>query len=180
MQRTDDWTILERFEEASISRPQKLAPEDAVEFLSTLSIEVDGTRVTPLVKLNVPSHEESALEIVFREATDRWRQGLHLETDGSLEIVGSRASKFVLWQDTAPETVVVKCHSNSGKLRVWNVWDTGKGSVDSLINCSGIITESIGNNQWRLRCNDGYPDRDFRDLIVDVQIKDERRVDILR
>jgi hypothetical protein len=172
MQSTEDWTVLERFEKvAGISRPQDLAPEDAVEFLSTLSIDIDGNAVTRLVMVNVP-RGESALEIVFREATSRWRQGLHVETDGSLKVAGARASKFVFWRDTAPETVVVTCESNSGKLRVWNVWDTGKRGVDSLINCAGIMMEPIDTNHWTLRCNDGYPDRDFNDLIVDIRIKE--------
>lgn len=172
MQSTEDWTILERFEKvAAITRPKELAPEDAIEFLSTLSVDVDGQSVTRLVTLEVP-RGESVLEIVFRDATSRWRQGLHVETDGFLEVAQSQASKFVLWQDTAPETVKVKCESNSGKLRVWNVWDTRKTGVDSLVNCAGIIMELMDTNRWILRCNDGYPNRDFNDLIVDIRLRE--------
>ncbi len=170
MQSTEDWTILERFEQAArATRPADLAPENAVDFLSTLSVDVDGHTVTRLVTLDIPCGH-SVLEIVFREASKRWRQGLHIETNGHLKVAQARANKFVIWQDTAPPTVQVECEKSSGTLRVWNVWDTRTTGTDSLVNCAGIILETLGANCWRLRCNDGYPDRDFNDLIVDIQI----------
>jgi len=147
--------------------------KEEVRIRSNLCIEHKGEEVRQIFILRVPKDEPVILRVSFKKYVSDIRQGLHIETDGKLEVNGLRKSKIGLWVDTAPQDVEIKCKSKSGEVFIWNIWEPKPGAIHSLINCAGIIVERKTDRTWLLRCNDGYPDDDFKDLIVEVSLDEE-------
>ena len=168
----DNWAIYEAFIRLAAEKQWKptRSGKKRLLFQSTLELEYRGQIVRRLVSLPITPKRPVPVNLSFMHAGKRWRQGIHVETDDMIEVLGARSPKIILWQDTAPETLTLTCSSKSGVLRVWNIWDTGNGSVESLFNCCGIVLKSLSPRKWELRCNDGYPDDDFADLIVQIEM----------
>jgi hypothetical protein len=52
-------------------------------------------------------------------------------------------------------------------LEVYNLWDKGDGVTEAWHNGAAMIVEEIPGGR-RYRCNDGYPDDDFDDLVFEL------------
>lgn len=122
-----------------------------------------------LVRLDrFPVVDGERIRIVFEHVGSRWSQAVRLRSDTSLEIDGDEAKDFALWFDNAPAEIICTCRSKVGEIRVYNAWDSGKGSVDAWIGHAAMIVEELPNGR-RYRCNDGYPDDDFDDLVFRIE-----------
>jgi hypothetical protein len=112
------------------------------------------------------------LKVEFITSKGPYRQGLHIEADTALRVNRQETEQMLLWEDTAPQSVHVECQP--GEVRIWNIWDTGDGVVESWHNGAAMIAEEEGRGVWLLRCNDGRPNDDCDDLIVRVSICEAR------
>ena len=128
-----------------------------------------GTLTTPdrvVWKIEaVPCSAAGEFLLVFEAVSARWRQGVWLATDGLLRVGDSESPQIVLWQDTAPATVHLQVVSTDGLLRLYNVWDSGRGrTVESQSATSGMLREKIPTG-WRYRCSDIAPHPTFDALV---------------
>ncbi len=115
------------------------------------------------------------LRVVFESANSDWRQGVYLSADVNFVIDGEVIPRAtVLWYDTAPREVVIDIKARTRRKQrldnclVKNVWDRGDGFMDSGHNGAAMIVESLHNGR-RYRCNDGFPDEDFDDVVFRVE-----------
>lgn len=75
-----------------------------------------------------------------------------------------------LWCREPYKPIELFCRTRDGHIHVWNVWNDGnvRHGIDGLRNCAGMIVEEIENG-FRYRCNDGYPDEDFNDIVFRIE-----------
>lgn len=95
-----------------------------------------------------------------------------LATEGELEVNGVRSSQLVPWQDTAPSMVHVRVVEGDGKLRLYNVWDSGRGISDheSQSATSGMVVEAAADGARRCRCNGIGYDPAFDRLVFTLRV----------
>jgi len=100
--------------------------------------------------------EGDELTITFEESNSAWRQGVWVATAGALEANGVRAAQFTLWKDTAPGSVRLRVLATDGLLRLYNVWDSGRGiqEHESQSATSGMVIEDQSDGGRLYRCND--------------------------
>ena len=181
-----NWVIMEKsLAESKKYKLKSKSVKDKLDFKSKIVFEHNGEDIHRLWILEVPKKKVVTIEIKFISYITEWSQGLHVETDGELEIDKDKGRSVRLWTDTAPPIIYLKCFSKSGKVRIWNVWSTDPmyldlikenklgHSINSLVNCCGIIIKKIADNKWILNCNDGFPDDDFKDLVVEITLKED-------
>ncbi len=117
------------------------------------------------------------------------RQGLCIDITGYCEFEGEickvgKGVRMLFWDDTAPKRIELKVITKKDFVIVYNIWErtsyylvgssTGEPiqkeskSIDYGHNGAAMIVEEIENGR-RYRCNDGYPDEDFDDIIFTVQ-----------
>lgn len=112
----------------------------------------------------LPCHSGETFRLTFEDSADRWRQGVWVATDGTLRANGEEAAQFVFWQDTAPPSVRLEVLATDGLLRLYNVWDSGRGrSRESQSATSGMLREAVKDG-YRYRCNDIGNDPSFTSL----------------
>ena len=118
----------------------------------------------------VPCAPDDVFEIVFEAAEPRWRQGIWLGVEGTLAVGSTLSSQMVLWNDTAPERVLVRVVSTSdGLLRLYNVWDSGRGrQLESQVHTSGMIREELPRGA-RYRCSDINAEPTFAALVFRME-----------
>jgi hypothetical protein len=99
-----------------------------------------------------------------------WRQGVALTFEGKFKILGQIIRRaIVLWCDTAdPQTVEFEVVGKPATIAVKNIWDVGNGVIDSWHNGAAMIVESVPNGR-RYRCNDGFADDDFNDIVFRLE-----------
>ncbi|MBY5162883.1 hypothetical protein [Salsipaludibacter albus] len=109
----------------------------------------------------------AGFNITFEQVASEWRQGVWLGTDGILQVDGARSPHIVLWQDIAPASTHVRLLEGSGDLRLYNVWDSGRGIKDheSQSATSGMVVETLERGSRRYRCNDIGYDPSFQKLV---------------
>ena len=117
-----------------------------------------------------PSEGYTRFRLVFESCNAEWRQGAYLcIDDGRFTVEGQDcADGVVLWQDTAPKRVEFEVTSGLTTIEVRNVWDTGNGVMESWHNGAAMMMEPLPNGR-RYRCNDGYPDDDFDDIVFRIE-----------
>ncbi len=119
----------------------------------------------------LPTAGVMKLRLVFESVNAKWRQGVRLKCAGTFRINGQNipgTGGFVLWRDTAPDSVDVELIDGAPTVTVYNVWDTGDGTIHSWHNGAAMIVEELSDGR-RYRCNDGEPDDDFDDLIFRLE-----------
>jgi hypothetical protein len=117
----------------------------------------------------IPVVEGDRLRLSFERADDRWPHGVWLAVDGALVIGDTASAHMTLWRDTAPPFVdVIVESSRHGRLRLYNVWDSGRGKGrESQSHTSGMRREPVPGG-WRYRCNDIGLDPDYTALVFTV------------
>jgi Protein of unknown function (DUF2695) len=109
--------------------------------------------------------------LVFETCNGEWRQGVALNCDGMF-IFDARSFSgtdgLVFWHDTAPPTVELALTSDVTVVRLKNVWDVGDGVIHCWHNGAAMIVEELPNGR-RYRCNDGFPDDDFEDIVFRLE-----------
>ncbi len=132
-------------------------------------VEYRGHQLIRLDRL--PLHGATKVRVVFEAVNSEWRQGVRLKCEGRFLVNGRGIpgkGGFVLWPDTAPPEVEVEVSSPTSEVLVYNVWDTGDGTIHSWHNGAAMIVEDISDGR-RYRCNDGEADDDFDDIVFRVE-----------
>jgi hypothetical protein len=118
---------------------------------------------------NFPTEGAKQLRLVFEECNGQWRQGVALRFEGKFKINGQIIRRgIVLWHDTAPQTVELEVMGKPSTIEVKNVWDVGDGVIHSWHNGAAMIVEPMPSGR-RYRCNDGFADDDFNDIIFRLE-----------
>lgn len=115
--------------------------------------------------------DQVSLKITFISNNSTWRQGIAVRTNGTFEFADDKEiihNGIVMWQDTAPKQIELKIESKSKNLIIYNVWDSGDGTLQYGHNGGALFTEEVGKSII-FHCNDGMPDDDFDDLIFKVE-----------
>lgn len=116
-----------------------------------------------------PTEGAKQLRLVFEECKGEWRQGVALRFEGKFKINGQIIRRgIVLWHDTAPQTVELEVMGKPSTIEVKNVWDVGDGVIHSWHNGAAMIVEPLPDGR-RYRCNDGFADDDFNDLVFRLE-----------
>lgn len=115
------------------------------------------------------SSDKMSLRVEFISINSTWKQGVVFQTKGEFEVDKRRFSnKIVLWEHTAPKRVEMMVKSKDKVLFVYNVWDTGDGTMHYWHNGGALFIEQLDG--WIVyHCNDGHPDDDFEDLIFKIK-----------
>lgn len=109
------------------------------------------------------------LQIDFISTDSEWKQGVVLDTKGEFEINGQKIkNKIVIWEHTAPKQVELTVKSKDKALFIYNVWDTGDGTMHYGHNGGALFVEQ-NREATVYHCNDGFADDDFDDLIFKVK-----------
>ena len=102
--------------------------------------------------LDVTDGEE--IQLVFESINSTWRQGVWLSTDKGITINNELCPSADLWMDNSPKEVICICHTKSGFLSVYNIWDENDGyGRQSQAYTSGMLIEELPNGR-RYHCND--------------------------
>lgn len=132
-------------------------------------IEMDGKLIIMSQRFEVVTGQEVRIE--FIESSSIFRQGIELSLDrrkGLLEINGENLHAPVLWVDTAPGTVVVRCYPNKsqGQLNVWNVWQYSSADerIDSWTGNAGMNVVKLDEKSYEIICSSGIGEVNFSDL----------------
>jgi hypothetical protein len=103
-----------------------------------------------------------------RGAASEWRQAILLSTARPIRVDGRSINRLVvLWEDAVRRTVDVAIEFD-GDLCIQNGWETGNGVVKSGRGGAAMIVDETPMRR-RYRCNDGYPDDDFDDLVFRIE-----------
>lgn len=114
--------------------------------------------------------EGQSIKITFISTNSPHRQGIWLRTNKGIEIptLENKVNKSInLWEDTAPEEIILKCHTTDGKLSIYNIWDEGDGK-ESQAYCSGMLINEK-NGVLVYKCNDYGFDTDFNSLVFSLE-----------
>lgn len=123
----------------------------------------------------IECRDGSAFRLVFESAEPRWRQGVWFAVEGNIEIAGQTSSQAVVWHDTAPPAVdIVVRSTEDGLLRLYNVWDSGRGlHRESQSATSGMLREPTPLGS-RYRCSDINPAPTFEAVVFRLErLEDE-------
>ncbi|MBX3435836.1 MAG: hypothetical protein KF847_21165 [Pirellulales bacterium] len=117
-----------------------------------------------------PIEDGAKLRLTFESTDGPWRQGVsvRLRENGSLILNGQESQQFACWRDTAPQVVEFEALGEVTRLEIKNVWDVGNGVMESWHNGAAMIVEETPCGR-RYRCNDGYADDDFDDIIFRIE-----------
>ena len=116
--------------------------------------------------------QRSRIQLHLESSDSPWRQGVWLATAGTLMHNGVSSPQLVFWIDTAPEVVEIGVGATDGYLRLYNVWDSGRGLGDfeSQSYTSGMLIDEVEPGVVRYRCNDIGLDPTFDNLVFTIRI----------
>lgn len=127
-----------------------------------------GAEVLQIEAVSVSSG--GTAEITFEDAKDGARHGVWLAVDGELKVGETVSPQITLWMDTAPRTVPIEIVTSSDQLlRLYNVWDDGRGR-DSQAATSGMIRDELPGGSIRYRCMDYGAEPSFDALTFTLRI----------
>lgn len=128
----------------------------------------NGREIKMSDKISLPT-SKVLLRVEFISTDSQWKQGIVFQTKGEFEVNGQKLpTKIVLWEDTAPKELQLLVKSKDKTLFIYNVWDTGDGTMHYGHNGGAMyIEEKDGVRTYN--CNDGYADDDLNDLVFTVE-----------
>jgi len=131
-------------------------------------VEVNGKSVSPIFLESVS--KEVLVNLRWIGTQSEVKQGVQIKLDkGIIEVNGQETSNIVLWEDTCPSEISLRCTpKKSAKLKIWNVWEV-EGIVQAWVGNSGIIT-LIDNGKMRMNCSDGVGEIDFNNMVLEVRL----------
>ena len=129
-------------------------------------IEVDGRLVHSIFRRKVGSGTSVRLT---RQSTSTSGPvtGLRLKAHrGKLRVNDESLTDVVLWSDTSPDEVLIRCEIPEGGsgLRVWNCWRDEQGVMQAWLANAGMLVEERGG-RVTLRCSSGPGGVSFTDLV---------------
>jgi len=114
--------------------------------------------------------KEQMIKITFLQKNNDVRQGIWLRTDKGIslpELGDQKHKSIVLWEDTAPQTVVCNCFSSDGKLSLYNVFEDEDGRQSQLYT-SGMLREEK-EGVYIYKCKNYDLDDRFEDLMFSLE-----------
>jgi hypothetical protein len=145
-------------------------------FMKTAGKPIEYQGKTLVMFDDFPTEGARRLRLVFEECTSEWRQGVALRFQGKVKVNGQIIRRgFMLWHDTAPRTVELELIGKIASIQVKNIWDVGNGVIESWHNGAAMIVEILPEGR-RYRCNDGFADDDFNDVVFCIERVAEGRV----
>jgi hypothetical protein len=117
-----------------------------------------------------PVRDGELLKLSFESKESPWRQGVWLKAageGGQLVVNTLKLVSFDLWQDTAPNEVLIECHSRKGLIHLYNIWEK-EGRRSSQSWSSGMLVDEHAEGR-RYRCNDIGFDTDFISLVFRLE-----------
>lgn len=119
----------------------------------------------------------AAIHLHFEDSNSPWRQGVWLATEGLLQVGNVHSPQLLLWTDTSPATVDIEVIETDGLLRLYNIWDSGRGYGDreSQSATSGMIVEETVPGALRYSCNDVGASPAFDKLVFTIAIDSDPR-----
>ena len=113
---------------------------------------------------------EQDIKICFVGKNSPHRQGIRIavEDSGHISLNDNVSRGFQLWFDTAPSEIILHCHSTTGKVSIYNIYDAGSG-VKSQQHTSGMILRKYGRISY-YHCNDYGFGGDFDKLVFSVEL----------
>ena len=105
--------------------------------------------------------------LTFESKNSEWSQGIWFMCDQSIEINDAFGKSAMVWFETAPQQVSIKCYSENGLLNIYNIWDRGNGP-NSQSQSSGMLIEEFPNGR-RYKCNDIGFKTDFDKLVFKIE-----------
>lgn len=134
-------------------------------------IDIDGKTVSPLYRRR--AYNGLVMRVYWRKWVEAPVQGVSVSvTGGMLEVAGSECRDIVLWTDTAPREVTLRCGGPKVReISLWNCWRGDHGEVEAWVGNSGMIVETRNADALRFYCN-SRPAVTFEDLVFDVVFED--------
>jgi hypothetical protein len=129
-----------------------------------------STDATPVWKIDaLVCADGDRLIVTFESADERWAHGVWFGVDGQLAVADSESPQVVLWKHSTPSPTELRVvASTDGLLRLYNVWESGRGrGREGQSHTSGMVREDVPGG-WRYRCNDIGTDPDFTALVFTV------------
>jgi hypothetical protein len=111
------------------------------------------------------------MSLVFKDRRGKWQAGAHEGNEGQFLInrkVASGRHGVILWQSKDWDAVEFEIVGDASVIEVHNAWDCGNGVMESWHNGAAMIVEELPNGR-RYRCNDGFADDDFDDIVFCVE-----------
>ncbi len=128
-----------------------------------------GREVVQIETLSLQAGQ--VIRFVFESTKSPRRQGVWLAVKGRLEVAGAVGDQIVLWSDTAPSLVKIKCLQSAGMLHFYNIYNSGDhNGHKSLSYKSGMAVEDLGHGWKRYACND-FGDPDSEKLVFRICIE---------
>ncbi len=112
-----------------------------------------------------------ALRMYHRDKQGKWQKGARPHKEGQFVVgdqVVSGKTGIILWQSKDWDAVEFEIIGDAATIEIHNVWDCGNGVVDAWHNGAAMIVEELPNGR-RYRCNDGFPDDDFDDIVFRLE-----------
>lgn len=132
-----------------------------------LTIDFEDRRIH--LSYRIKGRDGGLLRIKNFRTNSKWKQGVVLSgINCEFVINGQRLKKAVLWEDTFPDTSDLTLAGSNPVLLVYNVWDTGNGTMQYGHNGAGMEVEDE-RNIYSFNCNDGYPDYDMGNLLFEIE-----------
>jgi hypothetical protein len=125
----------------------------------------------------LPVQNGEKLKLVIESIGSDWLQGiglrtnLNLKTKGWLDFIDKEENiktPVAVWFHKVVDPIEFIVHTKDNQLMIYNVWDNGDGTTNFWTAGGAMIVEEIPKGR-RYRCNDGYPDEDFDDLIFRIE-----------
>lgn len=129
-------------------------------------VEIEGKNAYPIYVVELEKEKQVIVKWVSTHS--KLKQGIQIKIDkGILEVNGEKLSNIILWEDTSPNVVQLRCiPKKNSKLKVWNVWEV-EGATQAWVGNAGMDISESGH-LVRLRCSDGSGDVNFQNLIVEL------------
>lgn len=137
-------------------------------FQSTMGqpVEIEGRKAYPIYSLDLEKEKQVTLKWISTQS--KLKQGIQIKIDkGVIEVNGTKLSNIVLWEDTSPAEVSLRCiPKKNAKLKVWNVWEVD-GVIQAWVGNAGMDISETGN-KIRLSCSNGSGAINFQDIVVEL------------
>jgi hypothetical protein len=130
----------------------------------------------PVVKLDViPVLLGEVLQLDILTSLGPLRRGVWVGVEGEMEINGEVDDQFVLWADTvAGEVKITVRRTDDGLLRLYNVWDSGRGRR-SQTDYSGMLKSvADGGQVATYSCHDVGSEPEFDKLVFRLSSRHHR------
>jgi len=116
---------------------------------------------------------DTRVKIRFASASAERNQALRLKLEkGKLLVNGKELKDVVLWKQTSPEVVEMRCKTPrcGSRLKIWNAWQDESGVMQAWIGNAGMLIQQQ-SDRVILHCSDGMGASHLDDLVVEIDFE---------